>query len=442
MNCMAVMAVIVFIALFYFFPAIIDFFSADALLRAPGLTGENAALQSAVESAVGKDISLFTPLSGEYRASYILFDADGDNKDEAVVFYSLNSNVSVVHMMLLSNNEDNKWVPVADIIGSGTEVYKVDFCNADTSQALEIAVMWSHDDSKREKTLSLYRINSLGANSENPLTSVVTVQLIDYLCFDIDSDAINELLYFYFTRTDEQYSVSARLLDYIPQDSAYVPTSDIALSLPLSSVFSMNYQRENNNYLIYLDCVSPDGNYFTEIITYDYENAALNKAKADDKFISSLTIRNNDIACNDFNDDGIIDIPCQLDYEDSYVMGYSDESPLKLRFVSWCSFSDNDFYEIGKYYINDFDGFFMKIDDFYDKYYFVYDYENSVTQVRLRNYSEENNVVFSIISETVSSDFNMLLQEGIKKEYNIIITAKGESLSFTEAYVNKLIQKL
>lgn len=421
--------------------SIIDFFSAEALLRAPGLTGENAALQSAVESVVGKDISLFTPIAGDYRASYILFDADNDKNDEAVVFYSLNSNESVVHMMLLSDIDD-KWYPVADIIGSGTEVYKVDFCNIDTSQTLEIAVMWSQDDSKREKTLSLYKINSLGNNVENALTSVVTVQLIDYICFDIDSDAINELLYFYFSRTDEQYAVSARLLDYIPQDSNYVPISDISLSLPLSSLFALNFAKENNDYLIYLDCVSPDGSYFTELITYDYENSALNKTRVNDKFLSSLTIRNNDIACQDFNNDGIIDIPCQLNYEDSYVIGYSEESPLKLKFVSWCSYSENDFYELGKYYMNDFDGFFMKIDDFYANYYFVYDYENSVTQVRLRNYSEENNVVFSIICDTVSNDFNMLLQNENRKEYSIIISAKGESLGFTETYISKLLEEL
>lgn len=51
--------------------SLLDFFSADNLLKAPKLTGENAALQRAFEEAVGKDVSLFTPISGENRASYV-----------------------------------------------------------------------------------------------------------------------------------------------------------------------------------------------------------------------------------------------------------------------------------------------------------------------------------------------------------------------------------
>ncbi len=420
--------------------SLIDFFSADALLKAPGLTGENAALQKAVESAVGSDIILYTPIAGEHRASYILFDANNDKNDEAVVFYSFNSNESVVHMMLLSNKDE--WVPVADLTGSGTEVYKVDFCNIDTSQGLEIAVIWSLDDSKREKTLSLYKINSLESGYENALTSVVTVQVLDYMCFDIDSDSINELLYFYFNSTDEQYAVSARLLDYIPQDSSYVPVSDISLSLPISSFFNLTSAKENNDYIIYLDCVSPAGDYFTEIISYDYENSALNKVMVNDEYISSKTIRKNQISCVDFNKDGLIDIPCQLDYEDSYVVGYSETALIKMTFVSWHCYSENDFYEIGKYFLNDFDSFTMKIDELYDDYYFVYDYANSVTQLRLKDYNEENNVVFSVICEDVVSDFNALLQDDERKSsINIIISAKGESLGFSEAFIESIIDE-
>lgn len=420
--------------------SLIDFFSADALLRAPGLTGENSALQSAVEAAVGKDISLYFPIAGDYRASYILFDANNDKKDEAVVFYSFNSNKSVVHMMLLSKNGD-KWFTVADIIGSGTEVYKVDFCNIDTTQGLEIAVMWSLDDSKREKTLSLYKISSLEKDADNALLSVATIQLLDYICLDIDSDSINELLYFYSNSTDDQLSVSARLLDYIPLDSSFVPLSDVSLSLPITSVFDINYSKDNNDYLIFLDCNSPDGSFFTELIMFDYENSALSKPMVRDKYISSLSIRNNNISCRDFDNDGIIDIPCMLNYEASYVVGYSEESPLRLTFVNWFSYSSDEFYEIGKYFLNDFDGFSMKINDFYEYYYFVYDYENSVTQVRLKNYNEENNIVFSIISKTDSYDFNSLLQDENTKEHKIIISAKGESLSFTQSYIESLIEE-
>ena len=90
-----------------------DFFSAESLIRPPKLTGEHAALQKAFEEAVGKDVGLFTPISGNHRGSYILFDANSDKVDEAVVFYSFNSNSSVVHMHLLSQ-KNGQWYSLGD----------------------------------------------------------------------------------------------------------------------------------------------------------------------------------------------------------------------------------------------------------------------------------------------------------------------------------------
>ena len=171
-------AVIVLTILVFTFSgcSLVNLVSAESLLRPPKLTGENAALQTTFENSVGSDVSLYAPIAGDYRTSYIFFDMNFDGNDEAVVFYSLNSNSSVVHMHLLSQY-NNEWYSVADIIGSGTEVYKVDFCNIDSSRNSEIAVIWSLDDSKREKTLSFYKVNSYDEAVENAVISIATIQI-------------------------------------------------------------------------------------------------------------------------------------------------------------------------------------------------------------------------------------------------------------------------
>ena len=182
----------------------IDFFSADSLLRAPRLTGDNAALQAAFEEEVGKDVSLFSPLSGDHRSAYILFDAYDDGIDEAIVFYSLNSNRSVLHMHLLKQ-ENGIWKSVSDIIGSGTEVYSVDFFDIDDSDDVEIAVCWTDADLRREKKLSIYKTN----DSLTSLSSVATIPVADYFYLDLDKDSDNELIYTYMTLASENYSVGA-----------------------------------------------------------------------------------------------------------------------------------------------------------------------------------------------------------------------------------------
>lgn len=421
--------------------SLVDFFSAESLLRAPKLTGENSALQSAVEGAVGSEIGLFTPIAGDYRASYILFDANNDGNDEAVVFYSLNSNASVVHMHLLAKT-DNEWHSVADITGSGTEVYKVDFFNIDNSQNLEIAVTWSLDDSKREKTLSIYRISSLEAGAENALTSIASIQLADYIYLDIDSDAVNELLYFYYSSTDEVYSLVARVLEYTEKESNFSPSSEINLSQPTSAFVDINFEKDNNNYKIYLDCLSPDNKYFTELILFDYENSALSLPMINNQYISVLSRRAINVTCDDFNKDGKLDIPCELNYEESYISGLSEDNPVSMKFVRWCNYSQNEFTEIGKFFINEFDGFIMNIGSLYESYYFVYDYVNNVTQVRLKNFDEENNVIFSVSCREESDLLNPLLSDDRKNEYDIVISAKGVSMNITYEYVRNLIEDI
>ncbi|MBQ9945814.1 MAG: hypothetical protein IJO68_04745 [Clostridia bacterium] len=418
--------------------SLIDFFSADSLIRPPRLTGENAALQTAVVESVGTDINLYTPIAGEHRASYILFDMNNDNNDEAVVFYSHVSNSSVVHMHLLSSM-NGKWFSVADVIGSGTEVYEVAFFNVDNFQGTEIAVTWSLDDSKREKTLSLYKVASLDANSDS-LSSVATVQIADYVCFDIDSDAVNELLYFYYQDLSKGDKVSVRLLDYSVQEEKFVPLSEIQFLHEVSSFAAISFEKSNNDYLIYVDCISGSGSYFTKLIVYDYENSALYLPDSDKNDIYELSLRNLDILCSDFNGDGELEIPSQISYEESYTVGAPEGVSYYLTFIEWFQYDNSDLSSVGKYYFNVADGFRMKIDSLYDDYYFVYDYLNGVTQVRLRNFDEENNVVFSVARAEDSDVIYPLIQE--KDGFDIVITAKGEKLRITRDYVLKLIENI
>ena len=70
--------------------SVFNVFSVDSLIKAPRLTGENAEIQKAFESAVGKDAVLVRPVSGEYRSAYVLrdYDGDGDYDRSALVTFS------------------------------------------------------------------------------------------------------------------------------------------------------------------------------------------------------------------------------------------------------------------------------------------------------------------------------------------------------------------
>lgn len=426
--------------------SIFDFFAAENLLKPPKLTGEKAELQKAFENTVGTDIRLFTPMTGEYRGSYLIFDANNDGNDEAVVFYSFNSNSSVIHMHLLSQNGSD-WYSVGDFTGSGTEVYKVDFYNIDNTNNLEIGVIWSHDDSKKEKTLSVYRIASLEADTENSLVSLATIQIADYVSCDVDGDYSNELLYFYYVSENGNASAYARVLDYDPQNENLVPISEVKLPFVFTSISQILSDKENDNYRFYMDCTATGDIRFSEIVAFDRKSGALYIPTADGRNISSLSARSSDVYCEDFNNDGYLDIPVTLDSTDSYAVSDTDGMQTPLSFYEWYTYLDGDFISLGKYFLNHYDGFSLKMDALYEHYYVVYDYVNKVTQVRIKNSESENNIVFSVSCVVPSDDIVSILPDGLlgnrdDSEYKIVISAKGETLSFTEAYIQSLISDL
>lgn len=447
MKCKTLKAIIVIMLVSVFFSgcSLPDFFAAENLIRPPKLTGENAALQQVFENTVGKDISLYSPVSGNHRASYILFDANSDSVDEAVVFYSLNSNSSVVHMHLLSQ-KNGKWYSVFDVIGSGTEVYKVDFYNIDNMRNLEIAVIWSVEDSKKEKTLSVYKIASLDSSADNALVSMATIQIADYVYCDVDSDKSNELLYLYYGNSEQAYSLNARLLDYDSDGSMFVPLSDIAFSSSIASVSDIMYESVGKELRIYLDCISPESEMFTEILIFSKELETLLNPQPEEKSLSEITLRRNYISCSDFNGDGYIDIPSLAELEGSYVILKDDytEPPL---IVDWLTLYDGTFASIGRYFINETDSFALKLDDLFRYYYIVYDSINNEVQVRLRSSEDENNIVFSVSAVKTEENNVLLIGEGFlglrdDREYNITVTALGESLYITADFVESLIKDL
>ncbi len=441
-----VSVILVLICIFNFSGcSMFDFFSAESLLKSPKLTGEKAKLQLAFENKVGVNIRLFTPVAGDNRGSYIIFDANHDGNDEAVVFYSFNSNSSVVHMHILSQIND-EWYSVGDFTGSGTEVYKVDFFNIDSTNNLEIGVIWSLDDSQKEKTLSIYRISSLEADTDNSLVSLATIQIADYVHCNVDDDDANELLYFYFESEKGSSSTKARLIDYDSLNENFIPISEVKLPFSFSAISRIVSDKENDNLRFYVDCLVSGGVIFSEMLVFDYENGALFIPQTSDKYISSISSREYDLYCSDFNNDGYIDIPVSLDSSESFFISDSDEADVSLVFTEWYTFLDRDFMSLGKYFMNRYDEYALKFDALYEKYYVVYDYINRVTQVRLKNYEAENNIVFSISYVTADDLVNILpdglLGEKNDIEYKIVISAKGETLGFSENYIRSLITEL
>ena len=67
----------------------LNFFSTDSLLKPPALTGKSGEVQEAFDKLMsGKTFQLKTPVKGEYKSAFVLYDIDNDSEEEALVFYT------------------------------------------------------------------------------------------------------------------------------------------------------------------------------------------------------------------------------------------------------------------------------------------------------------------------------------------------------------------
>ena len=431
----------------------VDFFSADSLLRAPKLTGQNAALQQAFEEAAGPDAVLVSPLTGEYRSAFIMEDCNGDGTEEAVVFYVNRGAENSVRMSLMASI-DGQWRSVADISGNGSEVYQVEFCNIDREKNREIAVTWTVSDSKRDKTLSLYKIDLPGVESGDAFNPLASVQIFDYYVMDIDRDGQNELFYVYFDSTEEKSGVYARLLKYSETDTVLYPVSEVRLDPRISNLLAMGYDFFNGRYEFFVDCAAGENIFYTEIVQYEpdqYSLVAPLKMPEDDPV--ALTRRSSQLLSGDVNGDGLIEIPTEKNLEESFVLNAPDSESSPLRYICWQRYEDDAFTAEENYYVSDTGLYSVRLDPFLDDVYIISDHGTGEAQFRAHAAKESVATATETTpaEATPAEDDDLLFRltvlsggEGRLKDRSnglrIVIGSLGRKRNLTKKYIESLIE--
>ena len=358
----------------------VEFFSTDSLLRAPKLTGQNAALQQAFEAAVGKDVLLVSPLTGEHRSAYICKDCNGDRVEEAFVFYVREGAEGSIHIHLLEY-ADGRWNSSADIAGNGSEIYKVEFFNIDKDADQELAVTWTVTDSKRDKTLSLYKIGYSHEGAPGEINPLASVQVFDYFVSDFDRDSQNELFYVYFDSTEEKNGAYAKLLKYSETETILNPVNEVKFDARASNLLSVKYDYGDGCYEFFADCAVGENAYYTELILYDPQTAALSlpvKALYEDPV--AQTRRASLLFSGDVDGDGRIEIPAERAMEGSCIINYPESESVPLRSVSWLRYSPEGFAPTVNYYVNEGNGYRVKLDPALGPLYIISDYMTGVVQ--------------------------------------------------------------
>lgn len=130
-------------------------------LRAPRPTGEQRAIQQALDSYIvhaggGREYILKYPQDGDYLSAFVMEDIDADKEEEAIAFYQFVGEGQTTHIHLL-DKVDGKWQSISDLEGFSSDISGVAFGDLDGDGVRELLAGWSVYNS-RDRLLGVYSL--------------------------------------------------------------------------------------------------------------------------------------------------------------------------------------------------------------------------------------------------------------------------------------------
>lgn len=325
-----------------------DFFTIDIaeLLSPPALSDDLKDISKAIADSAGDNCKLQYPQSGEYRSAVVQKDIDGDGTNEAFAFYSItDGEVVTMSINVVSHGADGwKSAGKQSIVAAG--VHRVDFCDLDQDGISEILVGWQiYGTSEMQLAVYSFKGNTLSQRMLNKYTHFVTCNLDDnnktteILIIDADANKAQNTASLYGLLDTGVVLIGRCALDSKVQSFGHPIVSELS----------------SGKKAVYIDSVKGIG-AITEVLIYE-KGKLLNPLYDEQTTETSLTLRSVSFNTRDFNGDGVLEIPVQLN-----VPSVSkSEVAEKLYLTNWCSFNGEILTTQVTSMINVLDGYYYNL---------------------------------------------------------------------------------
>lgn len=414
----------------------LDFFSVESLLSPPVQSGKNGEVQKAFNTLMkDKKVQLKTPASGDYQTAFVLFDINGDNNDEAFVFYSDASVESTVRMALLECIDDD-WVISTDIKGAGSGVFDISFNDLDGDGFSEIFVSWSLFDSKITRVVSVYEPVFSGGGSFS-LKSIGSEYCNTKYFTDFNGDLKNDLVVVYLDDTAEVQKSVLRFFTLSPEKQL-VKYSEINIDSSIISVEAITsdvIKAGNKSFTrLFIDCLKSEKIMFTEMVYWDINTSKPLRAFAEP---SMSSVRSSKIFSRDIDNDGNIEIPVVTTLKgDSKQFTLTDyDNVYTFTLLNWLDVKGDTHDENVQTIYNPLEGYLFKF-SWNGKVSIRYDSVQTALLFCQWNESGKSygNELFSIAYREVKDDapYGEILYEGDDGVYYYEITEDGADYGITE----------
>lgn len=302
-----------------------DFFTTDTaeLLSPPALSDDLKEISDAISVSAKKAYTLKYPQSGDYRSAVVQKDINGDGLAEAFAFYSVkDGDVETMNInAVVKDNDGWKSVGSQAIVASG--VHRIEFCDLDDDGVSEILVGWQIYGTS-EMQLAVYSFK------ENVLTQRILKKYTHFITCNLDDNKTNEILIIDMDTLNSQNTASL----YGMSEQGIVLLGKCQLDSKVESFgHPVVSELSSGKNAVYIDSVKGIG-AITEVLIFE-NDALLNPLIDEQTKETFLTLRSASFLTQDFNKDGILEIPVQLN-----VPSVSNsEVAEKLYLTNWCSFN-------------------------------------------------------------------------------------------------------
>ncbi len=302
--------------------------SIESLMRPPRAAGEQE-LEKALNAAWGSGFSLSVPQSGQYHTAITLFDLNGDQTEEAVVFYS--PDPDSVHLCVLQMNADT-WEKVEDLTGDGNGVYSLDFADLNGDGFSEIYVGWSMYNDKTKKTLSVYSGSS--ADGRLAFTLCATEAYDHYLLADGNGSGVKQLFLAY--ADSAQAPIAAVIKRFsLSASGQIVPAGTLQMDPRVVRIESLlcDQPEGERHPRLFADAILADNRMITDVFLWsDDQNDYFCPFRQKDGERNTVTLRSGTVKSADVDRDGLIEIPLRRKFNQS-----KEDDPSMGYLLTWCS---------------------------------------------------------------------------------------------------------
>lgn len=416
----------------------------DNLMRPPKLSGASAGVQEAFEQfLMGKKVRMKTPTAGENRSSYVLFDIDGDEEEEAITFYSNETDETTVFMHVL-DYQNGSWQSVANIKGKGSEVYKIDFCDMNADGIFEIVVCWSLFESHGNKVLTVYAPRVVGdIQSVQELVSEPFTQTIE---LDLDDDGADEIFLTTILSNQSKPRTVGKLLAM--DEASHIFTKGVVELSPSVGIKALQGQKANFDEgrpaCIFADLMINENTIITDIVYWDEKTGLLKTPLfTQNTNENPITARSIQLPSFDLETDDRLEIPITEQIDGFVSISNEDKMPLVLTTLLRFEKDELHKYKSGlMMYSSSYMFEFSKEDS--EKMIVEYDMETRTAAFYKRtSKGKKGQLLFSIFSvpktewEQMHTKGKVFLSENHALIYAYNITSAGEKAGVDKDFIKE-----